>query len=178
MSLIVGFWQKLALEADSPGEILRQLNQLIQMRVQNGFVTCLCARFEHGGRVVFANAGQLAPYLNGKELALSNGLPLGFGPATAYDETLQILHPKDTLLFSTDGVVEARDKARHLYGFERVQQALMERLSAEALARRAQKFGQDDDITVISISRQPVEAQEMQHATVVQSQPAPLPIRL
>jgi Stage II sporulation protein E (SpoIIE) len=161
MSLIVGFWQKLVLEADSPGEILRQLDHLIQTRVQNGFVTCLCARFEPDGRVIFANAGHLAPYWNGKELALSNGLPLGFGPVAAYDESPQILSPHDTLMFLTDGVVEARDKTRNLYGFDRVQQALTERLSAEALARRAQEFGQDDDITVISICRQPVEAKTM-----------------
>jgi serine phosphatase RsbU (regulator of sigma subunit) len=43
MSLLVGFWQKLVLETDSPGEILRQLNDLIQTRVQNGFVTPACA---------------------------------------------------------------------------------------------------------------------------------------
>jgi phosphoserine phosphatase RsbU/P len=113
--------------------------------------------------VIFANAGHLAPYWNGQELALSNGLPLGFGPIAGYEESIQLLGPDDTLTFLTDGVVEARSKARHLYGFERVQQALTEQLSAEALARRAQEFGQDDDITVISIRRQPVEAGAMSY---------------
>ena len=64
-------------------------------------------------------------------------------------------------MFLTDGVVEARDKTHNLYGFDRLQQALAERLSADALARRAQEFGQDDDITVISICRQPVGAKTM-----------------
>jgi serine phosphatase RsbU (regulator of sigma subunit) len=100
--------------------------------------------------------------LNGKESAFRTAcLPLGFGPSAAYDESLQILSPNDTLMFLTDGVIEARDKTRNFYDFDRLQQALTERLSADTLARRAQDFGQDDDITVISICCQAVEAKTM-----------------
>jgi hypothetical protein len=46
------------------------------------------------------------------------------------------------------------DDPRKLFGFERVQEILaQEPISAAALADAAQKFGQEDDIGVISITR-------------------------
>ena len=120
--------------------------------MSGGFVTCLCARLQPDGQLTIANAGHLAPYLNGAELAISNGLPLGITEESEYEESRHLLSPTDTLVLISDGVVEARDKRRSLYGFERLQQALAEHPGAEAIARRAQQFGQEDDITVIAIS--------------------------
>jgi serine phosphatase RsbU (regulator of sigma subunit) len=48
----------------------------------------------------------------------------------------------------TDGVVEARSKSGELFGFERTAAG-----SAESIAEAAQSFGQEDDITVISVTR-------------------------
>jgi serine phosphatase RsbU (regulator of sigma subunit) len=49
----------------------------------------------------------------------------------------------------TDGVVEARDKSGALYGFERA--AALSIQTPEAIACAAQAFGQEDDITVLSL---------------------------
>src|SRR3954449_790113 len=124
--------------------------------MQGQFVTCLCLRLSTDGSLVIANAGHLAPYINGQELAITNGLPLGITAEIEYSETRHVLAADNTLVLVTDGVVEARDPKRNLFGFERLQQVLSERLGADALARRAQQFGQEDDITVISIVRQAV----------------------
>lgn len=51
----------------------------------------------------------------------------------------------------TDGVVEARDKGGELFGFARTQ--AISREKADQIAQTAQAFGQDDDITVLTISR-------------------------
>jgi serine phosphatase RsbU (regulator of sigma subunit) len=51
----------------------------------------------------------------------------------------------------TDGVVEARNQDGELFGFERT--AALSSDSAEAIAQRAQAFGQDDDITVLTVDR-------------------------
>ena len=48
-------------------------------------------------------------------------------------------------------VVEARDKAGALFGFERTGRLSVE--PAEAIARTAQAFGQDDDITALTLAR-------------------------
>jgi serine phosphatase RsbU (regulator of sigma subunit) len=74
-------------------------------------------------------------------------------------------------VFISDGVVEARDRARSLYGFNRVQQALAKSQGADAIAGSAQRFGQEDDITVVVISRKSVEA-----VRLPQPQPAPMAV--
>jgi serine phosphatase RsbU (regulator of sigma subunit) len=51
----------------------------------------------------------------------------------------------------TDGVVEARNAAGELFGFERTRAICKH--PAEEIARRAQLFGQDDDITVLTLQR-------------------------
>jgi serine phosphatase RsbU (regulator of sigma subunit) len=100
--------------------------------------------------------------LNGTELTTKNGLPLGVVAQSEYEELQHLLLPDDTLVFVSDGVVEARDKGRNLFGFERLQQALSEHLGADAIARSAQQFGQEDDIMVISmIARQAVAVQPL-----------------
>jgi Stage II sporulation protein E (SpoIIE) len=152
MSLIVGLWQEVVSTVQSPSEILCRFNHYLQRRLSGGFVTCLCARLQPDGQLTIANAGHLAPYLNGMELTILNGLPLGISAENEYEESHHLLSPTDTLVLISDGIVEARDKTHSFYGFERLQQTLSEHLGAEAIARRAQQFGQEDDITVIAIS--------------------------
>jgi hypothetical protein len=152
MSLIVGLWQEVVTTTQSPSEILCRFNHYLQRRLSGGFVTCLCARLQPDGQLRIANAGHLAPYLNGTELNILNGLPLGIAVESDYDESHYLLSPTDTLVLISDGVVEARDRSHSFYGFERLQQSLTERPGAEVIARRAQQFGQEDDITVIAIS--------------------------
>ena len=56
----------------------------------------------------------------------------------------------------TDGVVEARGKGGELFGFDRTK--AISRQDAEEIARTAQVFGQDDDITVLTLCRAAVPA--------------------
>jgi Stage II sporulation protein E (SpoIIE) len=155
VSLIVGLWQDVIDGSEpSPRSVLFWLNQQLLRRIHEGFVTCLCVRLSADGSLTVANAGHLAPYVNGQELVTANGLPLGISAEVEYSETQHVLAPEDTLTLISDGVVEARDKTQKLFGFERLQQALSEHWDADAVARSAQQFGQEDDITVISISRQ------------------------
>ena len=103
------------------------------------------------GRVVLANAGHIPPYLDGRELALENGLPLGISPHSAYAEAE--IQATSALTFLSDGVVEARDARGELLGFERMA-ALTTKPAAE-IADAAQRWGQEDDITVLTVARAP-----------------------
>jgi serine phosphatase RsbU (regulator of sigma subunit) len=167
MGLIVGFWQEVVSTVQSPSEILCRFNHYLLHRLSGGFVTCLCARLQPDGQLTIANAGHLAPYLNGTELTILNGLPLGISAESEYEESHHLLSPTDTFVLISDGVVEARDKTHAFYGFERLQQTLSERPGAEAIARRAQKFGQEDDITVIAISPRAVVSESTTAQAVV-----------
>ncbi len=106
--------------------------------------------------MTLANAGHLAPYRNGTELEIESGLPLGIAAGTEYGETKLQLAAGDTLMFLSDGVVEAQNGAGELFGFVRTE-ALATK-SADEIAQAAQAFGQSDDITVLTLAFMPVGA--------------------
>ena len=135
--------------------MLKQLNDLLLTRQRGGFVTCLCACIDPNAFVTVSNAGHLAPYRSGEEVQIDSGLPLGIAPNSGYPESTLQLAPGDTLTFLSDGVVEARSKSGELFGFDRARD--LSRQSAEAIACAAQAHGQEDDITVLTLSFVPIE---------------------
>ena len=151
VSLLVGTFRTLAHYTQSPGEILRAMNQRMLDRSHGGFTTCLVVRADRNGKLAIANAGHLAPYVNGEEMKINNGLPLGLAADTSYTETTFTLIPGATLTLVSDGVVEARNPQGQLFGFERT--AGLSTQPAETIASAAQAHGQEDDITVLTISR-------------------------
>jgi phosphoserine phosphatase RsbU/P len=153
VSLIVGTIRTLADYTQSPAEILSGLNRRLIGRTDGGFATCLVARIEADGAVALANAGHLAPFRNEVELPVAGSLPLGLTPEAEYDELVFRLHESDSLTFYTDGVLEARNQAGELYGFDRVATLVASNPSVEQIVEAACGFGQQDDITVLRVTR-------------------------
>lgn len=60
------------------------------------------------------------------------------------------LDPGARLTLLTDGVVEARNPSGELFGFERT--LVISSKSAESIVEAAQAFGQEDDITVLTLA--------------------------
>lgn len=148
VSTIVGSLRSFPLR--TPAEVLVNLNRVLYGQI-HGFVTCCAALISGDGMVTIANAGHLSPYRNGEELAVESGLPLGILSEGSYEELRCRLAPGDRLTLVSDGVVEARDKTGQLFGFERTQQLGHE--TAGVIAHAAKQFGQEDDITVVTITR-------------------------
>ena len=113
------------------------------------FATCLCARIYPTGEMTIANAGHLGPYRDGREIELPPGLPLGVIAGNRYEQVSFQLNRGERLVFLSDGVVEATNEAGELFGFERTQQVSNE--PARYIAQTAKRFGQTDDITVVSL---------------------------
>jgi hypothetical protein len=151
VSLLVGTFRTLAHYTQSPGEILRAMNQRMLARSHGGFTTCLVLRTDRDGKLIVANAGHLAPYLNGREMKVENGLPLGLTADANYTESTITLTLGSQLTLLSDGVVEARNLTGELFGFERTASISTE--PAEKIAQAAQQFGQEDDITVLTLTR-------------------------
>jgi Stage II sporulation protein E (SpoIIE) len=151
VSLLVGTLRTLAHYTQSPGEILAAMNRRMLARTNGGFTTCLVLHAGRDGKLTVANAGHIAPYLNGVELAIDNGLPLGLAAESTYPESESKLPPEAQLVLLTDGVIEARRKTGELFGFERTAAVAIQ--SAESIAHAALTFGQDDDITVLTVAR-------------------------
>jgi Stage II sporulation protein E (SpoIIE) len=150
VSLLVGTVRTLAHYTQSPGEILAAMNQRMLGRSQGGFTTCLVLRLDVNGTLTVANAGHLSPYRNGEELAIEGGLPLGLDAGSTYEEARFELGPRAQLTLLTDGVVEARSSTGELLGFARAQN--LSRKSAEQILEEASAFGQEDDITVVTLA--------------------------
>jgi phosphoserine phosphatase RsbU/P len=151
VSVLVGVVRGAAEYTMVPAELLANLNERLIGRVHGGFSTALIARFSADGTVIIANAGHLSPYLDGTEVTLPGALPLGIASGVRYESSQFILERGSRLTFYSDGVVEAQDAHGALFGFERVQAISTQ--SAQAIVDAAKHFGQQDDITVVTIER-------------------------
>jgi hypothetical protein len=172
VSLLVGTVRTLAHFTTSPGAILEAMNVRMMSRTQGGFTTCLVLRLDANGSVTAANAGHLSPYCDGKELTVDAGLPLGLNADARYPEAHFRLEVSQQLTLLTDGVVEARARGGELLGFDRT--AAMATQTADRIAQAAQDFGQEDDITVLTLTRLAVgeEAATLVGSTILSPTPA------
>jgi|SRR5580698_43070 hypothetical protein len=150
VSLLVGSLRTLAHYTTSPGEILAAMNRRMLVRSKDGFTTCLVLRADPDGTLTMANAGHIPPYCNGEELTIENGFPLGLLAQSTYQEAEFALQPGAQITLLTDGVVEARSTTGELFGFERTQ--TLSGQSAEQILQAAVAFGQEDDITVVTLA--------------------------
>ncbi len=154
VALLVGTVRTLAFYERSPAQIMFAMNLRMFGRSQGGFTTCLILRADPDGTITTANAGHLSPYIAGRELPVESGLPLGLVKDATYDQATFHLAPNQQLTLLTDGVIESRSHLTgELFGFDRT--AAISYQPAEAIAAAAQHFGQDDDITVLTLTRTP-----------------------
>lgn len=151
VSMLVGAIRAVAEDTQDPVLMLRKLHDRLIGRTCGGFSTALAAHISDDGLVTIANAGHLSPYLDGREIHLPGALPLGIVRNGDYEATRFDLGFGSRLTFCSDGVVEAQDKKGELFGFDRAQAISMN--SAAAIVEAAVDFGQEDDITVVTIER-------------------------
>jgi serine phosphatase RsbU (regulator of sigma subunit) len=152
VALLVGAIRTAAQYAPDPAAVLSALNLLLMGR-SDAQATCLALRISKDGAVTLANAGHIAPYLNGEPLPMEGALPLGLIESAESSVMHFRLDDGDRLMLMSDGVAEAMNGDGQLFGFERVHQLLRTAKSAAEVASAAQAFGQEDDISVISIMR-------------------------
>ncbi len=154
-------------EMTSPSAVLARVNDLLSADIPSGmFVTCFYALLDPtSGRLCYANAGHEPPYRqqdgNAAEL-WATGMPLGMMPGTRYEEYESTLAPGESLLFYSDGLVEAHNAQREMFGFPRLQ-ALLEK-NAGATSRidvllgelknfTGEGWEQEDDVTLVTLQR-------------------------
>ena len=112
-------------------------------------MTCCCALFHADGNVEIANAGHISPYRNGREIELEPGPPLGLTGDVEY--VVKVTDAgSGAMTFFSDGVVEAKNGTGELLGFERL--AALSVKPAQEIAKEAEHWGQEDDITVVQVA--------------------------
>jgi serine phosphatase RsbU (regulator of sigma subunit)/predicted ester cyclase len=167
MSTTCGMLRAVALSVDSPGEVLERVNEALSARIPpNMFVTCFYAILDpKSGHLKYANAGHDLPYRrhDGEAVELrARGMPLGLLPGMGYEEKEISLQPGDSMLFYSDGLVEAHDPEREMFGFPRLRElvgehaeegSLVESLMAELHSFTGEGWEQEDDITLVTLER-------------------------
>jgi hypothetical protein len=152
VALLVGALRSAAETDSDPAGILAALNRRPLGR-SDAQATCLALRIEADGSATLANAGHMAPYLNGEPLPMEGALPLGMVEGAEPSVMRFQLKLGDRLTLLSDGVAEATDANGRLFGFERVNELLRTAKTIAEIAGAAQAFGQEDDISVISVTR-------------------------
>jgi serine phosphatase RsbU (regulator of sigma subunit)/predicted ester cyclase len=171
MSTTCGMLQAVsqALDSSSPREVLERVNETLFARIPpDMFVTCFYAILEpNSGRLVYANAGHDLPYLRSQggscEQLRARGMPLGLMPGMSYEEKEIVLEEGEAALFYSDGLVEAHDSQRMMFGFPRLQGLVAEHgddegsledvLLEELYSFVGEGWEQEDDITLLTLQR-------------------------
>jgi hypothetical protein len=153
VSLIVGAIRTAVQQSTDPSQILSMLNEQLAER-EHASATCEILRISPEGAVTLAHAGHPPPYLNAIEIHMEGALPLGMIAGIGFPSQSLQLQPGDELTLISDGVAEAQDSHGRLFGFDRVQEMMKQRATADEIATAAKKFGQADDITVLQVQWQ------------------------
>jgi serine phosphatase RsbU (regulator of sigma subunit)/anti-sigma regulatory factor (Ser/Thr protein kinase) len=151
----------------APGKVLERVNEFLDTDIpQNMFVTCLYAVLDpRSGALRYANAGHDLPFVRRSgvvEELRATGMPLGAMPGSRYAERETNLAPGDVILLHSDGLAEAHDTTRAMFGFPRMR-GLMGTLGVgheliDGLMDSLQEFTgpaweQEDDITLVTLAR-------------------------
>jgi serine phosphatase RsbU (regulator of sigma subunit)/CHASE1-domain containing sensor protein len=157
-------------EGSVPGRVLEEANGALRAYVPpNTFATCFYAILDpQNGRLVYANAGHDLPYAwqrggGSRELG-ATGMPLGLMPDMGYEEQEATLEVGDSLLFYSDGLVEAHAPNGEMFGFPRLRKLVaihgagsgeefLDHLLEELYSFTGEDWEQEDDITLVALRR-------------------------
>ena len=134
----------------------------------NTLVTCFYGVLDpKSGHLSYANAGHNLPCRrhDGQADELrARGMPLGLMPGMAYEEKEAMLENGDSVLFYSDGLVEAHDTKGEMFGFPRLrtlvaeygeERSLGDLLLEELYAFTGEGWEQEDDITLLTLECSP-----------------------
>jgi serine phosphatase RsbU (regulator of sigma subunit)/anti-sigma regulatory factor (Ser/Thr protein kinase) len=182
MAMTCTMLRTVAQETTSPGDVLARVNDLLAVHVPPGtFVTCFYGLLDiQSGHLRFANAGHDLPYRQlGTQVSelRATGMPLGLMPEMHYEEIAVTLAADESVLFYSDGLVEAHNRQREMFGFPRLMEILSKHpgdttiiasLLNELATFTGAEWEQEDDVTLVRLQRMPApkvaeEPSEMLH---------------
>ncbi|NTW02845.1 MAG: PP2C family protein-serine/threonine phosphatase, partial [Oscillochloris sp.] len=132
MALTSSTLESQARNLEDPGAMIIALHEALQPRLQANQMNAalLVAIYDpERQQMTIANAGMIAPLLvrtlpnGGTDCRFIDvsGLPIGTLLPTNYPDVKINLTPGDTMIFLSDGIVEAHNLSGDLYGFERLE---------------------------------------------------------
>src|ERR671910_368987 len=166
MATTRGMLRAVVQSLESPGEVLARVNEALVVDIPpSTFVTCFYGILDpESGRLRYANAGHNLPCRqhNGKAEELrARGMTLGLMPGMSYEEKEIELEKGESVLFYSDGLVEAHDPKGEMFGFPRLRRlvaehdaeegSLVDFLMDELRSFTGDGWEQEDDITLVTL---------------------------
>ncbi|MGH8926991.1 MAG: ATP-binding SpoIIE family protein phosphatase [Acidimicrobiia bacterium] len=156
-----------ATQTDDPGEVLARANDSLVPEIPPAmFITCFYGILNSNtGEIVYANAGHNLPYVrtaNGVVEMRATGMPLGLLPGMNYEVAHARLKPGETVLLTSDGIVESHAPNGDMFGFPRLIELvndhqggpdLISHILEQLTAFRGAEGEQEDDVTMVTIKR-------------------------
>lgn len=124
-ALVSGIMRSVASRKLSPAPMLKTLNDALQERkLDSQYVTMLFAVWNDENLTMqIANAGAVQPlFCRGEEIETikAEGFPLGMFPGAAWEEFSISTQPGDSVVFFSDGIVDAQNAAGDMFGNDRL----------------------------------------------------------
>ncbi len=157
----------LTAQLNTPASVLAAANEILCQEVSSPmFVTCFYAALDlDSGRMHFANAGHNPPFhlqKNAPAKMFATGMPLGWLPNRSYDEQEAWLAHGDRMILYSDGLVEAHNGEKEMFGEQRMVEQLtllpkgdppIPHLLTHLNAFTGPNWEQEDDLTFVIVSR-------------------------
>jgi sigma-B regulation protein RsbU (phosphoserine phosphatase) len=154
-------FRNIAAHTDKPSHIVETMNvNICDGNEQCMFVTLFVGVLDlHTGRLRYCNAGHDAPYVQAEHLPCDSNLPIGLMPDMKYSEQEAVIAPGNILFLYTDGLTEAEDSSRHLFGMQRITDVITAQNGSpqeliEAMTAAVHQFvgdtEQSDDLTMLA----------------------------
>jgi serine phosphatase RsbU (regulator of sigma subunit)/predicted ester cyclase len=167
MATTRGMLRAVVQSLESPGEVLARVNEALAADIPpSTFVTCFYGILDpESGSFLYANAGHNLPCRRHNDQAdelKARGMPLGLMPGTGYEEKEAVLDAGDSILFYSDGLVEAHNPQREIFGFPRLRRlvaehaeegSLVDIMMDELRSFTGEAWEQEDDITLVTLRR-------------------------
>ena len=162
MTTVCGAFRLLSESESEPVRIVSRMNDMmIRKNSMTVFVTFFAGLLDlDTGHLRYCNAGHKAPLVNRQPLPVHSNLPIGAMLDYEFEAQETDLAPGSTLFLYTDGLDEAEDAERHLFGKKRVKEvmqitsqqpcALIESMK-QAVADYVGDTEQSDDLTMLAL---------------------------
>ncbi len=150
-----------------PPELFRRVNEfLVERTPSEMFATMFYGIINREGKFTYVNAGHATPLVaraDGKVDRLEeSNFPLGFFANVKFEAQTTQLHPGDHVLVFSDGITEAQDSRKDMFGEERLEQLLAGRrfgssqdvsdAVVDAIRQFVGSAPQADDLTLLVLS--------------------------
>lgn len=149
-----------------PGKVFNHINRFLCEHADIGrYATMFFGIVDREGMLEFLRGGHPSPLLIRRgqisDVYTEGSFPVGLIEEATYGVARMQLEPEDTLVLFTDGVVEAANTQKELFGFERLREAIaphtsgsievLQKAVLDAVEEFSRGAGQADDITVLIV---------------------------